>query len=53
VNFHLTAEEAAYILVDSESRILFVGPETLERGIEAAKIARFEGAEISIVGWDV
>ena len=26
VNFHLTAEEAAYILVDSESRILFVGP---------------------------
>ena len=36
VNFHLTAEEAAYILVDSESRILFVGPETLERGVEAA-----------------
>jgi long-chain acyl-CoA synthetase len=53
VNFHLTAEEAAYILVDSESRILFVGPETLERGVEAAKIARSEGAEISIVGWDV
>ena len=53
VNFHLTAEEAAYILVDSESRILFVGPETLERGIEAAKIARTEGATLTIVGWDV
>ena len=53
VNFHLTAEEAAYILVDSESRILFVGPETLERGVEAAKIARSEGATLTIVGWDV
>ena len=53
VNFHLTAEEAAYILVDSESRILFVGPETLERGVEAAKIARSEGATLIIVGWDV
>lgn len=53
VNFHLTAEEAAYILVDSESRILFVGPETLERGIEATKIARSEGASLDIVGWDV
>ena len=53
VNFHLTAEEAAYILVDSESRILFVGPETLERGVEAAKLARLEGASITIVGWDV
>ena len=53
VNFHLTAEEAAYILVDSESRVLFVGPETLERGVEAAKIARSEGASLTIVGWDV
>lgn len=53
VNFHLTADEAAYILVDSESRILFVGPETLDRGIEAAKIARSEGASLNIVGWDV
>ena len=26
VNFHLTAEEAAYILEDSEAQILFVGP---------------------------
>jgi long-chain acyl-CoA synthetase len=47
VNFHLTAEEAAYILEDSESRILFVGPETVERGLEAA-----EAAGISmVVGW--
>ncbi len=53
VNFHLTAEEAAYILVDSESRILFVGPETLERGVEAAKIARSQGSTLTIVGWDV
>ena len=53
VNFHLTAEEAAYILVDSESRSLFVGPETLERGVEAAKIARSQGSTLTIVGWDV
>ena len=39
VNFHLTAEEAAYILKDSETSILFLGPETLERGLEAARIA--------------
>ena len=26
VNFHLTASETAYILSDSESRVLFVGP---------------------------
>ena len=36
VNFHLTAEEVAYILEDSGTRMLFVGPETAERGIEAA-----------------
>ena len=36
VNFHLTAEEVAYILSDSEARVLFVGPETAERGLVAA-----------------
>jgi long-chain acyl-CoA synthetase len=36
VNFHLTASEAAYILADSEAKILFVGPATAERGIAAA-----------------
>ena len=39
VNFHLNADEAAYILRDSQTRVLFVGPENLERGIEAAKQA--------------
>lgn len=39
VNFHLTAEEVAYILEDSDTRILFVGPETAERGLEAARLA--------------
>ena len=53
VNFHLTAEEAAYILVDSESKVLFVGPETVERGVAAADLARRDGAEIEVVGWDV
>jgi len=48
VNFHLTAEEAAYILADAEARILFVGPATLERGLEAAAIAGVE----TVVAWD-
>lgn len=47
VNFHLNAEEAAYILTDSQSRVLFVGPETLERGVAAAKAA----GVATIVGW--
>ena len=53
VNFHLTAEETAYILVDSESRLLFVGPETVERGVAAANLARAEGREIEVIGWGV
>lgn len=36
VNFHLTTDETAYILQDSKTRVLFVGPETLERGVVAA-----------------
>ncbi len=47
VNFHLTAEEAAYILADAEARILFVGPATVERGLEAAAIAGVE----TVVAW--
>lgn len=47
VNFHLTAEEAAYILGDADARVLFVGPETAERGIEAA---RHSGLE-TVIGW--
>ena len=47
VNFHLTASEAAYILSDSESRIVFVGPETVERGLAAAAEAGVE----TVIGW--
>ena len=47
VSFHLTAPETAYILEESDSRILFVGPETAPRGVEAAQAS---GVEV-IVGW--
>ena len=47
VNFHLTASEAAYILADSDTRVLFVGPETAERGIAAAN----EAGVPLVVGW--
>lgn len=47
VNFHLTADETAYILRDSETRVLFVGPETLERGVEAARA----GGVDTVVAW--
>ena len=47
VNFHLTASEAAYILEDSVSRILFVGPETAERGVAAAR----EAGIPTVIGW--
>lgn len=51
VNFHLTAEEAAYILDDSDARLLFAGPETFERAIAAVDIAGRNGATIDIVAW--
>jgi acyl-CoA synthetase (AMP-forming)/AMP-acid ligase II len=54
VNFHLTADEAAYILTDSASRILFVGPETVERGLAAAAAVaatRPDDPPITVVGW--
>ncbi|MFT7221424.1 MAG: long-chain acyl-CoA synthetase, partial [Candidatus Azotimanducaceae bacterium] len=47
VNFHLTAEEVAYILTDSDAKVLFVGPETWERGVEAAA----ESNVHTVVGW--
>ncbi|MFN3257840.1 MAG: AMP-binding protein [Ilumatobacter sp.] len=47
VNFHLTAEEAAYILDDSDSRVLFVGPDTAERGLAAAREAGVD----TVIGW--
>lgn len=46
-NFHLTAEELAYILKDSGARLVFVGPETAAVGVEAARVV---GIEL-VVGW--
>ena len=39
VNFHLTADEAAYILEDSGAEIVFAGPETIDRAVAAASSA--------------
>lgn len=47
VNFHLLAAEAAYVVRDSDSRVLFVGPETVERGLLAAASA----GVATVVGW--
>jgi long-chain acyl-CoA synthetase len=46
-NFHLNAEEVAYILEDSGARVLFVGPETMETGLEAARLA----GVAPVIGW--
>ena len=47
VNFHLNADEVAYILRDSGASVLFVGPENLERGLDAAREA---GIDL-VIGW--
>ncbi len=47
VNFHLTAEEVAYILNDSGARVLFVDSATAERGVAAAA----ESNVHTVVGW--
>ena len=47
VNFHLTADETAYILQDSQTAVLFVGPETIERGVAAAAVAGVK----TIIAW--
>jgi len=49
VNFHLTADEVAYILEDSGARVLFVDGATAERGVMAAGQSQVH----SVVGWDV
>jgi len=49
VNFHLTSEEVAYILEDSGASVLFVGPETLDRGLKAANISGIK----EVIGWNV
>ena len=48
VNFHLTATEAAFVLADSDTRVLFVGPETAERGVAAAR----EAGVPTVVSWN-
>ena len=47
VNFHLTAEEVAYILNDSGAGVLFVDGVTAERGGEAAA----ESGVHTVIGW--
>ena len=46
-NFHLTADELAYILRDSGARLLFVGPETAAVGLAAAQAVGID----RVVGW--
>ena len=47
VNFHLNADEVAYILEDSGAQVLFVGPGTAATGLEAARRA---GVPV-VIGW--
>ncbi|HEY4376076.1 MAG TPA: AMP-binding protein [Acidimicrobiales bacterium] len=49
VNAHLAAPEAAYQLADSGARLVFVGPEHVERGVEAAADAGLPAG--SVVVW--
>ena len=52
VNFHLTSAEAAYIISDSESRIVFVGPQTVARALEAVgSIETSTGDRPTVVAW--
>lgn len=53
VNFHLTPDELAYILEDSASALLLVGPETAERGLLAAEAVSgtTDGPPIAVMGW--
>lgn len=48
VNFHLTADEVAYILQDSDAHALFVDGVTAERGVAAAAEAGIK----TVIGWD-
>jgi long-chain acyl-CoA synthetase len=49
INYHLRAEECAYILRDSGAALMFVGPENVEAGLEAAAMA----GGIPVVAWGV
>jgi acyl-CoA synthetase (AMP-forming)/AMP-acid ligase II len=46
-NFHLTAGELAFILEDSKAKVLLVGPETADVGLEAAEHAGVP----HVIGW--
>lgn len=47
ISFHLTVQETAYILQDAGIGLLFVGPETAEVGLAAARMAGIS----KVVGW--
>jgi acyl-CoA synthetase (AMP-forming)/AMP-acid ligase II len=47
ISFHLTVEEVTYILEDSGTAVLFVGPETAEHGVQAAAAAGCS----CVIGW--
>lgn len=45
VNFHLRAEEAAYIIADADCRLVLTGPENAGRAVEAA------GPGVPVMAW--
>ena len=49
VNFHLTADEVAYILNDSDARVLFADARTAERALAAASQSNVH----TVIAWDV
>ncbi len=52
-NFHLTPDELSYILEDSASAVLLVGPETAERAVLAASaVSGKPGPQtVTVMGW--
>lgn len=48
INFHLTADELAYILRDSGARVVFVGSKCVDVGLEAAA----QAGVARVIGWD-
>jgi acyl-CoA synthetase (AMP-forming)/AMP-acid ligase II len=49
INYHLRAEECAYILRDSGAALMFVGPENVDVGLEAAA----QAGGIPVIAWGV
>lgn len=49
INSRLRPDECAYILQDSHASLLFVGPENVDAGLDAARIA----GGMPVVAWDV